>query len=107
METSTLAKPVRRRAEDMYALIEAWRRSGQTQKAFCTGAGVSLPVFWYWLKRYREEEEQQAGPEFVPLRLKQDAEAPAAIEIVFPGGITVRFKDGASAAYLRQLLFNP
>jgi hypothetical protein len=44
----------------------------------------------------------------VPLRLKQDAEAPsAAIEIVFPGGITVRFKDGASAAYLRQLLFNP
>jgi len=41
------------RAEKMFAVIEAYLTSGQTQKAFCESEAVALATFQYWLARYK------------------------------------------------------
>jgi hypothetical protein len=43
-----------RRAE-MFTLIEKWQTSGLSQLNFCKENQITISLFNYWLKRYREE----------------------------------------------------
>lgn len=46
-----------------YALIEEWRLSGLTQKAFCQQRELSLPTFGYWVKKLRAQAGESASAE--------------------------------------------
>lgn len=93
-----------RTEEDMFPLVEEWQDSGQTQKAFCAEQDISVSVFAYWLRRYRDRGDTQELPEsgFVPIRMAVSDSA--ALEVVLPSGAVLRFAQVAPLSYLKALL---
>lgn len=90
----------------MFPLIQKWERSGLRQKEFCNQHGIKPSVFWYWLRRYREEG--QSAPEdvrgFVSIEMDAPAIESALAEVIYPDGTRLAFKERVSLAFLQGLL---
>ncbi len=97
----------RNTAQGMYALMEAYERSGKKQREFCREQGIQKSTFGYWLRKYRTKEADSPG--FVPLQMNSP-KGPLydtggnILEIRYPGDIVVVFQELVPAAYLRTLL---
>ena len=76
-----------RKAEEMFALVEEWEESGQTQKVFCQEQGVKVGTFAYWLRKKRQERESTGG--FLPVRVRQDSGVEP-VEVIYPNGVRMR-----------------
>jgi hypothetical protein len=110
--------------------VAAWRRSGQSVRAYCASAGVSEPSFYAWRRVLVEREAldrtgaAHAGDcvvsgqattigvpgkgatvsAFVPVRLVEDSASTAAVEVVLRGGRVVRVAAGFAATTLRAVV---
>jgi transposase-like protein len=83
--------------------IAQWRSSGLSVAAFCARHGLASASFYAW-RRTLQCRDAPPAP-FVPVRLAEDAAAPASpLEVVLPAGCVVRVAPGFDAATLRQLL---
>lgn len=71
--------------EQMYALVEQWQNSGQTQKAFLADKNIKRPTFSYWRQKYLQEQSHSKG--FTDI----DPKAPSStqVEVHFPSGARV------------------
>jgi len=77
--------------EHWEGIIDTWRGSGKTQRAFCQAKKLSYWSFRYWKKRIENQEaegetgfvEIQASPKLPHIAV----ETP--IRIVFPSGIMI------------------
>ena len=81
--------PPTTRREQMYALIEHYLSSDQTQIEFCQTESISKSTFTYWLKRYRQDKPDSSAPAFRPIPIHSDSLS-ARCEIEFPGGLLLR-----------------
>ena len=93
-----------RTEEEMFPLVAQWQESDQTQKAFCTQHSISVSVFAYWLRRYRDQQSGADDQEtsFIPVRMTvPDC---AALEVVLPSGAVLRFAQVVPLSYLKALL---
>ena len=96
-----------RSAEEMFPLIQAWERSGLSQKEFYNHHGIKPHVFWYWLRRYREEGEPapKAAGGFVSVEMAEEEPGEAAlVEVIYSDGTRLVFKERVSAAFLQGIL---
>jgi len=93
----------RRSQAEMFLVIEDWQSSKATKKAFCDQKGISLPVFYYWHKRYKED--QNTGG-FVPINVNgaHQNSPSSSIEIEYPNGVIVRLPRQTLPATVRQYL---
>ena len=98
-----------RTEEDMFPLIEQWQSSDQLQKVFCAERDISVSVFAYWLRRYRDQQnrsdDQEAG--FIPVRcdpVRMSVPDCAALEVALPSGAVLRFAQVVPLSYLKALL---
>ena len=84
--------------------IGQWQRSGLTVRAFCEQHNLSQPSFYAW-RRVIQHRDAALDP-FVPVQLVPDEQALSAslIEVVLPGGPTLRVPPRFDAVTLRQLL---
>ena len=109
--TTTASSSRHQRADSMRALIEAYlREPGITRQAFCTRHQISCSTFHYHLAQYRRQQaqaqEKPAG-RFIPLALSEPTALPvgaSACEIVWHGGVVIRFEIQPSPEYLVVLL---
>ena len=101
--------------------LAAWRRSGQSVRAYCAAQGLSEPSFYSW-RRVLTRTERRRGAKtaagngaastagfterspFVPVRLVEDATPAAALEVVLRGGRVLRVAAGFSAQTLREVV---
>jgi len=95
--------------------VAAWRRSGQTVRAYCQAAGLSEPSFYGW-RRVLAERQRRAGPGqenldcqpsapvFVPVRLIDEPKEPGAVDLVLRGGRVLRLTAGFTTETLRAVL---
>ena len=91
--------------EEMFKKIEAWKRSGQSQKAWCSEQRVAYHVFHYWYGQYRKFQTiTPTNQDFVSLTVKP-ASTSSACEIVYPDGTRVVFHEPVGVSYLKSLLF--
>lgn len=98
---STIEKASRK--DEMFALIEQWKQSNQTQKLFCQQQGIALSCFYYWQKKYRKDQSGPGG--FVPVLVKDTITGiREAIEIHYPSGVTVSVPSGSSMTLLKTLI---
>ncbi|MHB1421638.1 MAG: IS66 family insertion sequence element accessory protein TnpA [Gemmataceae bacterium] len=87
-------------------LIQLWKNSGLTVRAFCARHHITLPSFYAWR---RELQQRDAATAFVPVQVETN-DQPArinsvpAIEVVLASGQCVRVSPGFDSATLRQLL---
>jgi hypothetical protein len=86
--------------------VAAWRKSGQSVRAFCADRGVSEATFF---ARRRELADRHApepptgpspAPQFVPVKVVPDP----TIEVVLPSGLVVRVPASADPAAVARLV---
>ena len=95
-----MGKP-RRTAEQMFPLIALYEERTQTAAAFCAERGISYTQLVYWRRKYRREA--MAAGSFVEIGSPAAGEQ-VQVEVMYPGGMRVRFFAPVSASVLAQLV---
>jgi transposase-like protein len=95
-----------RKEQHWRRLIQQWKNSGLTVRAFCARHHITQPSFYAWR---RELQERDAATAFVPVHVETDDQLARpisipTIEVVLAGGQCVRVPPGFDPATLRQLL---
>lgn len=94
-------KRLRRSAGEMYGVVAGWEQSGQSQQAYCATQGLSMAVFQYWLRHWRESQVERGEGEFVEVRPQTIVQG---LIVEDPNGIKVHLPEGYSEHQLRVLL---
>lgn len=98
---STIEKTSRQ--DEMFALIDQWKQSNQTKKLFCQQKGIAPSNFYYWQKKYHQEQTGSVG--FVPVLVKGSSSGLSqSIEVHYPSGVSVRVPSGSSVTLLKTLI---
>jgi len=90
--------------------VEGWRRSGQTQVAYCSEQGLSVKSLAYWLRRLRNERELEPSEPLTLVAVRpavdsRSACAPnPALSLRNAAGWRLEFGVLPSAAWLAELL---
>lgn len=87
---------------EMARLMERWRASGLSGRAFSREARIPESRLWYWKRRAGGSNP----PAFVPVQIVPDekTEAAAVFELVFGDGRRLRIPPELTGPSLRQLL---
>ena len=95
----------RHTAEERSEILEAYRRSEQTQKEFATEAGISVSALQLWLRRGGNARGTTGTPTLVRApNLFSSGPPPARYCLTLPGGMTLDIRCGFDAAELASLL---
>lgn len=100
------------RAEEMFALIETYLKSGLSPKAFCEQHQLTLSTLQYWRRQFTKRRGQgetptNPHPTFLTLRPRQGgvvSHVPTQWVIEFPHGVLVRFSGTMDIHLLAQLI---
>ena len=97
------ATPPRSRESTRRAWAERLTRfesSGQSVLDFCRAEAVSGQSFYYWKRKIADPASPPAVPDFLPVRI-----SPASpVELVLPGGATLRLSPGCDLSFVRSLV---
>lgn len=101
--------------ERMFALVEHYLHSQQSQPEFCRSAAIPVSTLQFWLKRYRlkkssqQAENQSLVPGFIPLTFPQPTRISAPSQpgctIHYPNGVLVEFSGPIDANLLLELVW--
>lgn len=95
-------------AKERASLIEAYGKSGMTQRAFAEREGIKYHTFIDWLQRARQRGAMAPStktPRFQELNLAAIMPAKTAmLEVSLPGGMTVRGENSNTVAELVRAL---
>lgn len=76
--------------EQMFSLIDEYRRSGLSAKRFCAEHGVRYTTLMYWIgKKRRTETDAGARGGFIPISLSSQSCPGKSIEIKYPNGVHI------------------
>ena len=102
------------RRSDWQDVVERWRESGQSVRAFCRAEGLREWTFYFWRRKLahrghraqRQPGIRSPGATFLPVKLVRDDPGGAApgIEIVLPHGRVVRVRAGFDRQALAEVL---
>jgi hypothetical protein len=95
-----------RKEQHWRCLIQLWKNSGLTVRAFCARHHITQPSFYAWR---RELQQRDAATAFVPVQVETNDQLARVtsiptIEVVLAGGQCVRVAPGFDPATLRHLL---
>jgi hypothetical protein len=92
--------------EDMLRMINSWKQSGLSQKAYCEQNNIRYYVFHYWYKRYRDQQDTVENATFIPLNVKPSAfpVSSSAIEVLLADGKRILFHQPVGPDYLKALI---
>lgn len=92
--------------DQMFSLIEQWKKSELSQKSFCIQHELRYYIFHYWYKRYRNEHKSLVGKasSFIPIKVNPSLSSLVHTELVYPDGKRVLFHQPVDAQFLRTLL---
>ena len=89
----------------MFEMIEQWQQSGLTKKSFCEQQSIKHHSFFYWYRRYRQEQSAGDNNELAFLKLQVASPVlAAAVEVQFPGGVRLLFHQAVSSNYIKSII---
>ncbi len=91
-----------RTAHEMFPLVESYIEGELTQQDFSAEHGMSLPVFCYWLAKYRRKSAETGT--FLEIQPVAAAAERPLLEVCYPTGVRLRIFSPLKAAYLDHLL---
>ena len=94
----------KRNAAEMFPLVEAYIEGELTQRDFSAENGMSLPVFCYWLAKYRRNSAEPGA--FLEIQPVAAAAERPLLEVCYPTGVRLRIFSPLKAAYLDHLLLS-
>jgi hypothetical protein len=85
--------------------MEAWEKSGLTQKEYCKQNELKLATFGLWRKRLHKPKQE--GMSFIDAGLRAQEEVPAAkmaLQLLLPNGVRLGLSEHVSESLLQQVL---
>lgn len=92
--------------QQMFLLVEQWKESGISIKAFCEQNSLRYHAFHYWFKRYKQESSpEEVKHVFTPIKIQPApiVSSPFA-EVIFPAGHQIRLLQSVTHDYLKALI---
>ena len=105
MVTNKQSSQGSRTSAEMSSLIRQWEGSNLKQREFCSRHGIKPHIFWYWLRRYREQQrssDQSKG--FIPIEVEAAPSEAVFAEITYVDGTRLVFRDRVEVKFLQKLL---
>jgi hypothetical protein len=102
-------KNMTKKAEQMYELVQDWRKSGQSKTVYCQEVSINIHTFTYWVQKYKEKMEgkivEQKASKFIPLAVKNPPSfASSGIELNYPNGVRLCVTGQPDLELLRGLI---
>ena len=93
------------RIDYWHSQIDAWQRSGQSQKAFCREQSLNYPQFVYWRRKFRlaEANESVVNTAFVPV-MATTGVPESGLSLSLPNGLQLHGIDRSNLDVVLQLL---
>ncbi len=87
-------------------MVEQFRRSGLTRKAFSLRYGIPVATLSWWLSKAKRSSSAPAAMTFREVKVIPAGETPGkwAMEIESPSGVKVRCREALPAGILERLL---
>jgi transposase len=95
-------KPREANRQEWAERLARFDSSGMTVLDFCRAESIASQSFYYWKRKLAAPAEAPSAllPDFLPVRL-----APSApVELILPGGATLRLSPGCDLAFVRSLI---
>lgn len=93
-----------KKKEAMFALVEQWQESDQTQQAFAAAHNISRPCFSYWRAKYMASKSHEDSPSgFIAVSPTDTLSSEGKVEMVFPNGVRILFHE-VNVSLMRSLL---
>lgn len=91
--------------QQMFSMIEDWKRSGQNQRAYCQSHSISYHQFHYWYKRYKiaQAPADDSRSSFIEVQLPAVQNHDYA-EVIYPDGKRVLFHQAVDVSFLKALI---
>ena len=89
--------------QKMFGVIEEWNKSSLPIKEFCIQHQIANATFHYWLKKYRNKDQQKPA-EFIPVRVKEIPTGPVFAELSLPDGRKFTFYQSLDCSFVKTLL---
>ena len=88
----------------MFPLIEKWQASGINLKKFCNKHDLSVHIFYYWLRKYKQlETSSRTG--FIPVDVNHIEESSKIeVQILYPNGVQITLSDEVSIPRIKALM---
>ncbi len=91
---------MRRDKDQMYPMVSAYEQGRKSKRELCEENDLGEGTFWYWVRKYRDEQGDQG---FVELTAEDQGPGAGQVEVLLGGGV-IRFEAVPSASYLRELV---
>ncbi len=75
----------------MFSLVDQWKASGVTQKAFCAEQAINTHTFSYWVAKRRRADQPSGG--FAAVDVSGAAPSDR-ITITYPNGVAIHISSG-------------
>ena len=89
-----------RTSETMYPLVEDYLSSGLSQEQFCDNQPVTVSTFGYWVRKYKQENQESAPAGFIALNPTVPS---GQAEVFYPNGVRVVLSS-VNVQLLRELV---
>ena len=91
--------------EEKIAMIRRWESSGMSQNLFCKQEAITFHYFYYWLKKYRKQDNFPAQKgKFIKLSMPDKIlVGNIYAEVNFKNGTSIRFHQPVNVSDLKQL----
>jgi hypothetical protein len=57
--------------QEMFEVIELWKQSGLSQRAFCEQQSLKFHTFYYWYKRHKQQNSNNSEAAFLKLQIPE------------------------------------
>ena len=86
-------------------MVERFRGSGMTQRAFCQTEGIPVSTLTWWVRKAREISQRRGSTEFREVRMAPAVPLPDwSTELISPRGWTIRCRHVLGAEEMARLL---
>ncbi|WP_340107044.1 IS66 family insertion sequence element accessory protein TnpA [Rhodohalobacter sp. 8-1] len=79
------------KTQTMFALVDQWKASGVTRKAFCAEQAINTHTFSYWVAKRRRADQPSGGFAAVDV---SGAGPSDQVTITYPNGVAIRLSSG-------------
>lgn len=87
------------------AHINAWEKSGLTQKIYCNEHGLKLATFGVWRKRLQAPEQERLSFIKASSRVQEDyASGKVVLQLALPNGVRLGLNEEINESLLHQVL---
>ena len=83
--------------------IEAWQKSGMTQRAYCRAHGLNTKTFGNWVRKYRVDQVM-CSPALIPVTIKPMPMPESTLRLRGQGKHVLELPSTVSPLWLGELL---